>query len=191
MSKSKKSPSRICIGTKFRYHHADGQPMWKVTKVLRRGVYQCEVLEDEPDWAGVERIFAREEIQRALSIQSMWDEVEDAHEAFYGSLEQGQIVHYHHGFGEFVRCQVTRATEDGWMFLKGQTCLHAFALVGPWHDADLLPDAYRRGTLGKLMRPNASNIYENPKATSTHEWPDPSKEDPRVAVAIEGASASA
>lgn len=86
-----------------------------------------------------------------------------AAEAFYSSLSPGQVVHYHNGFGAFVRCEA--AVEDG------RTVLKEVALVGEWREFDL-PHRARDGSVqmgyhadgvieGRTFRPHPSCVYES------------------------------
>jgi hypothetical protein len=154
---------RIRVGTRFSYAYLDSEPTWEVVEVLRRGVYRCHVVADE--WQGTERVFAREEVERALALQARQEEDDRRQKDFYASLEMGQVVHYHDGFGCFIRCEVVRAPEGDRFVRAGDICLREIALVGAWRAYDLEPDSFRRRSLGKLMRPHALNVYENPRAT--------------------------
>jgi hypothetical protein len=166
-------------GKKFRTSFADANVLWRVSRRIRTGVYECVVVNEpikirgktyDSDFAGTTRIFAREEIEVAL-VREEWERgLQDAHEAYYESLKLGQIVHYHGGFGKFIRCEVV-------MSPAGKKCLRRLALVADWNSDELEGDSYQAQAIkkGKLFRPAASNIYENPKARSARSFGDPAK----------------
>lgn len=114
--------------------------------------------------------------RRDAAFRSM----QDGNEAFYASLKAGQIVHYSHGFGEYVRCEVVEK--------DGANHLRQVALVGSWREYDL-PRRRRDGTVhlgihaeavlgGKLMRPHSSNVFECPGHPRRPGQPDPSSLPP-------------
>jgi hypothetical protein len=89
---------------------------------------------------------------------------------FYASLAPGQVVHYHNGYGQFVRCEAT--VEDG------ETKLLPTALVGNWKTHDL-PRRYPNGKVhlgfqaqriadGETFKPNADFLYEAPGFNDRH-----------------------
>jgi hypothetical protein len=145
----------------FRHSYADGNPLWKVVKKSGRGVWLCEILNDE-DFKGVQKVFMTKEIEASKKIKEFFDEARDNHDKFYSSLNEGDIVHYHNGFKSYVRCKVSSNKE-----------LIPIALVGNWQRGDL-PNRTLDGTIQysyyprqivdkKAFKPNALNIYENPR----------------------------
>lgn len=86
---------------------------------------------------------------------------------FYSSLEEGNVVHFHHSFGRFVRCKV--------VIVKGERRLRMIALVGDWFDGPERRLYVKR--LGDVFLPDPLTIYENP-AASVH---DEGRADPRGA----------
>lgn len=111
------------------------------------------------------RGFTLADLRRQQKFDKLFDQRGDENEAFYESLCLGQVVHYHHGFNEFVRCEVV---EEG-----GKRALLPFALVGAWRPHDLprrMPDGsvhlgYSAKEIRdrKTMRPHSSNVWECPK----------------------------
>lgn len=161
----------VKIGTKFRYNYADSNPEWKVIQARGRGTWICEVVETEMDYAGTQKCFSSEEIQASIGMSNFWKKTSDDSDWFYKSLKVGAIVHYHNGFGQYVRCQVTSDKD-----------LLPLALVGDWREFDL-PRRYPNGEvhLGyhveqinkkKTLHPHASNIWEYSQDLQK-------KEDPR------------
>lgn len=161
--------TKITIGkTKFRSTYADSNALWLVTGKKGKDCYLCQI-QNEPieingktydgDYAGTEKVFMRDEILKALHWENYFDQIHDDCAAFYNSLRQGQIVHYHNGFGNFVRCEVTQDKK-----------LKPLALVGSWKNHDLskrlvtgeIVDGYWCSKIkeAELMNPNATNIWE-------------------------------
>jgi hypothetical protein len=168
----KKNAVKIGPGTRFLYTLADGNPLWEVIRSRGRGVWEAKVV-DDPDWNGTIKVFTTQEITASVSWNTCLTDLYSASEAFYASLKPGQTVHYHDGFGQYVRCIVVR---DG-----SETKLKKVALVGNWKERDL-PHRMNSGEVyisyhvksvldGELFRPSASNIYEH---KVSEPGPDPS-----------------
>lgn len=184
---SRRNKNRVLKGKRFRSVIADCNALWEVKRSRGRGVFECEVVNEpieiggqtyDGDFAGRVDVFTREHIEGALAMEEFWRRSHDEHEEFYASLGDHQVVHYHDGFGQYVRCHAVTATEDvpGMAGIKkGDRCLKEVALVGNWRKHNLNPgDWHVRGVLeGRLFKPNASNIYENPKASVSQRHPDP------------------
>lgn len=168
----------IGVGTKFRSTYADGNPEWTVVRSRGGNSWDCEIKGDE-DFKGAKKVFGTEEIEAAVAMAALWSGMKQKHEDYYETLKPGQIVHYHNGFGEYVRCEVVR--DDGRNKLKG------IALVGAWRTHDL-PQRRADGTInlpynakkvleGDLMTPNAGNIWEGSESLQKTQ-PDPRKMQP-------------
>jgi len=96
------------------------------------------------------------------------------------TLEQGTLVHYHHGCFVWVRCEVvmhplrvpSAVTHDA-----SVPSLVPLAMVGPgWgaaHAASLERWEYKI-RVGESFQPCARNVHESPY------WPDPDSEDPAL-----------
>jgi len=149
---------KVTVGTKFRYTHADSNPLWEVKSARGRGTWNCEVVESE-DWKGTKKVFGSEEILGSIRMAAFWDKSSNDSDNFYRRQPVGTILHYSNGGGAYVRCRVT---EDGQLL--------PFALVGKWASYDL-PRRYPNGRIvngyhvdkikeGKTFRPHASNVYE-------------------------------
>jgi hypothetical protein len=160
---------RISVGkTTFRSTYADANALWRVIGKKGKDCYLCQI-ENEPveidgtmysgDYVGVEKVFMRSEIQRSLQWENFFDKAHDDSDKFYKSLRVGQIVHYHDGFGNYVRCEVVEDKK-----------LKPVALVGNWRDCDL-PHRLSTGEIfetywseklknAELFETNASNIWE-------------------------------
>jgi len=156
-----------------------------VVKNRKGANWLCEIVNEpieiegkvyESDWVGTQKVFGTEEIRAALEMNSFVASLMDASEAFYTGLKLGSIVHYHNGFGSFVRCRVVRK--------EGKNELLPLALVGNWREHDLphynvygeVDHRYypRKIVDGETITPHASNIYEYPSFSSRPETPNPS-----------------
>ena len=148
-------------GKTFRYPYADANPLWKVVKSRGGNCYVCQVIECY-DYEGVQKVFAKEEIETSIERDKMFAAMANDHDKFYASLPVGAIVHYHSGFGNFVRCEVTKDKK-----------LLPIALVGKWSTFDL-PSRHKNGAIRyghypekilkkEVFEPNYSNIYEASK----------------------------
>lgn len=171
-------------GLTFRSGYADSNALWKVISHEGGRAWNCEIV-DEPivlpggrtisgDYAGVVKPFMDEQIAAAIGQAEAISRIRDDHDFFYANLTDGQTIHYHNGFGQYVRCTVA----DG--------KLVPVAMVGAWRSYDL-PRRDDRGTLvlsyyaekimyGEPMAPHASNLWEYP-GFSRKGRPDPTDLD--------------
>jgi hypothetical protein len=181
MSTTKKSIKKVdsMIGKQFRSGYADSNALWEVKSSRGRGAYICEIVNEpfeangkiyDGDFAGERKTFGREEIEAAIQWQEFQARQWKWHEDFYDSLALGQIVHYHDGFGQYIRCEVVtaghpRENVDHYAVKDGEKCLKELALVGTWRADDLASRSYHvRGILeSRLFKPNASCIWEYPQ----------------------------
>jgi hypothetical protein len=178
--KQVKDIKRVTVGLKFRYNHADSNPLWVVRQSIGRGVWLAEVIESE-DWLGTQKSFLSSDILRSTGIENLFARLHNEHDEFYAKLKPGQIIHYNNGFKNFVRCKVVKK--------DGQNVLLPIALVGEWREYDL---PHRREDTGELMlgyhgkmivngetfNPNASNLYEFNPSSSSHRGFDPTGCEP-------------
>jgi len=161
-------------GTQFRSIVADENCLWEVTRVRGNDVYEAQVVNEpleingemyDSDHAGMVNVFQGEDIRRTLAFDDFWQKLKQEGDEFYDSLAIGDIVHYHNGFGQFVRCEVVKDAEGA--------KLKPIALVGEWKVYDL-PRRMATGEVrypyhaqkireGETFRPAASNLFENPK----------------------------
>lgn len=166
------------IGKQFRSGIGDCNALWEVKSSRGRGAYICMVVNEpweyegktfDSDYAGQTRTFGLEEIEGSLRMDAFFAEGRRQHQDFYDSLALGQIVHYHDGFGQYIRCEVVTADMPRKHIdanvSAGEKCLKEMALVGNWRESDLRSDGYHmRGIRqARLFKPNASNIWESPK----------------------------
>jgi len=118
------------------------------------------------------------DVDHQRRAEEAFNSMEKEAEAFYESLKPGQTVHYHHGFDEWIRCEVVVVRE-------GEKELLPKALVGEWSARDL-PRRLSNGTVrwgyqaekireGKTMRPHATSLWENPKHANRARLKDPTR----------------
>ena len=84
---------------------------------------------------------------------------------WWDSQEVGTILHYHNGFGEFVRCEVVDGPWASGLSGEEHTSKHLqpIALVGEWRN--LRSDGFHaKKVLNREggWRPSTGNIYEHP-----------------------------
>ncbi len=170
ITKTRKTVRKTAIkpGTTFSYPHADSNSLFTVVEKRGADTYQCEVKAHPQhgtmiDWLGVKKVFGGEEIRGALNYSKTLSALSSRADNFWASRTVGEIVHYHNGFGQYVRGEIV-ATPDG---MK----MRPTALVGAWtHD---LPKRGRNGEViisyhvkkiraGELMSPNDGFMFESP-----------------------------
>ena len=126
----------VSIGTKFQYAFLDaGTCKWEVQKELGKGVFECATADPAFGYFGDRKAFTKKEIAILINREKRAKKTRASYDAFYGSLQLGDIVHYFDGGVDqtYFRCEVV---EEG-----GYKCL--------------------RQEAGKLFKPSAASIYEN------------------------------
>jgi len=166
--------NRVKKGTRFRSVIGDCNALWEVRSSRGAKCWVCVVVNEtwehdgktyDSDFVSQTEVFSEEKILRILKLDQFWQKQHQKHVDFFAGLQPDQTVHYHNGFDDFVRCTVV-ATEKGNM-------LKPVAMVGQWREHDL-PRRNADGTIelgyhakqvveGKLFKPNASCIVENPE----------------------------
>lgn len=132
------------VGTKFYAAHADGNPQWTVTEDRGNGMWVATIEE------GAERGFMTYEIEHALSMARIFDTLSKSKVKWWDAQVIGTILHYHNGFGQYVRGVVTTNKDGRKEFLPQ-------ALVGEWKTHDLP----KRQSDGSISRPHqAKSIFE-------------------------------
>lgn len=127
-----------------------------------------------------------EDMRTMRANDPRWKEVHVDHRqkshAWMETLRQGDVVHYNHGFGAWVRCEVVEhplrqtASVDHDFTIPS---LVPLAMVGPqWpRDHQSTRDHWiQKIAVGEAFQPHASNVYESPYWKS---WaPRPEHGDP-------------
>jgi hypothetical protein len=106
------------------------------------------------------------DVQAMVGTQASLQKRRDDMDSWYESLPLGTIVHYNHGFGQFIRAEVVMAVDEGSLSSDGKRkkMLKPIALVGPWKPYDLQPTSYyvKKVREGTPFRTNWTNNYEAP-----------------------------
>jgi len=136
----------VKIGTRFRTQIADGNPEFECEAEIRTGVWRCVGTSDPftfddgttvmSDSHGTIIIQPVEEIRRAVRIANSYDQQVKKSEDFWSTIKLGQILHYHNGFGEYVRCEVIVGRPGDNSIsggdYEGLLCMQPIALIGNW-----------------------------------------------------------
>lgn len=84
-------------------------------------------------------------------------------DAWWDSLEPGTILHYHNGFGEYVRCEVVvQAWNSVSAHHDAAPCLQPIALVGNWDKFHAPYHAKKVHDRTGAWRPSTGCVYEHP-----------------------------
>lgn len=162
----------VKIGTRFRSVYADSNALFEITRKAGPSAWEAVITRESGDYEGVAKLFSTEEVRRSLKAESFWKNTRAKSNDFYTTAKLGSVVHYHHGFGGYIRCEVVMGVtvhSDG----KTVKCLKPVALVGNWKPYDL-PRRNRDGSIhlgyhagsiakGEVFSPHASNIWECPE----------------------------
>lgn len=141
----------VKVGDTFSDSHADGMFKFEVVEV--QGKFVLAVMEDNPDWGPVEKAFTVKAAEGLIGWQRTIDASRQQHNDFWANVQVGRVIHYHNGFGEYVRGVVIER--------DGKRQLDPVALVGDWknhweyHWAKLLR---RDGA----WQPSSTCVYEAP-----------------------------
>ena len=175
------------VGEEINWPRADGYARYVIVKQSPLTLGHLELGDAWHADAATIRGFRLKDAKTEVAMRRRWRAEEEARqkatEKFY-EKNLGKMVHYHDGFGQFIRCEVVRASEDvdGFHNIKaGELCLKETALVGKWRSYDLVSDSiHMEGCReGRLMRPNLSNVYEFSKDLQKREA-DPRNMEPCV-----------
>ncbi len=139
------TPTRVTVGTQFRAVIADCNALWE-TKTRVKGGWRC-VCVNEPikvgdktypgEYAGQVKLFTDREISQSVGMANLFDGIMGAGDRLFAAKKPGDIVHYHNGFGDFVRYEMQ--PDRQWK---------PIALVGNWKN-----DLPRRCTNGSIYYP--------------------------------------
>jgi hypothetical protein len=162
----------VTIGTKFHSAYADSNPTWQVTRNRGKDVWEAKVV-NSPDWDGTVKVFTTQEILGSKRLAGAFAKIASDSDKFYAGLKDGEVVHYHNGFQQYIRCVAVKTAK--------KTVLRQIGLVGKWSTTDL-PKRLASGEVywgihtkailkGETFEPAGSNIYECVKQSG----PDPRK----------------
>lgn len=169
---------RIVVGkTSFRDSYADGRPKFVVRKDMKNGLYLC-ISEDDMDYNGVERYYSATQIRQMVNWDNALERSLRGRDDWWAHRTAGEVLHYHNGFGEYVRGEV--------IVQDGEKRLQPIALVGAWKEHELPKrrpngEVYYPYHADKVVfgtgawQPSESNIYEFEGFVPNPRFP----EDPR------------
>jgi hypothetical protein len=177
----------ISVGTRFRASYADGVPLWEVLGSVGPDAWQAVVVDEMveidgrlvgADYVGAIRLFDTSEIRACLEGAREWQAFEVENARWWSQRKAGEVLHYHNGFGRYVRGEVVDLAD-------GERGLLPRALVGRWRDYEL-PRRREDGAVDlpyhvegidneKAWQPNISMIFE---AMSWRPEPDPRGMEP-------------
>lgn len=174
----------IVIGeTRFRDIVMDYNPIFRVLEDMGNGTYRA-VSEDEMGYGGVERFYSCAQVLAHVRHMEALEAMFESQANFWSTRAVGEVLHYHNGFGEFVRGTVIEA--------DGKKLLKPTALVGKWGKYDLPyrspngeivypyhADKVINGGPDACWQPNESCVYEAP------EYARQSEGDPSTMPAID------
>lgn len=159
--------NNIRLGTTFRSPFADSRPLWRVVNKRSHDTFDCEVDRSEQDWAGHRKVFGAEEIVQAIRADKEFERQQRRRVDFWSERTPGETLHYHDGFGRFVRGVVVVGEADG----RRTHVIKPTALVGDWErdlprwtDAGFLIEGgywVRKIGEGDTFQPHPSCIWES------------------------------
>ena len=118
------------VGAMIRFQVADGYAFYLVTKerplTIRHVSYSDGYQISDAHIRGLTKRDVLLQVQQQKAQQKFFDTRTD----YFTKLKVGQVIHYSHGFGSFVRCKVVN--------VDGKNLLQPIALVGGWDKNDLV-----------------------------------------------------
>jgi len=163
------------IGEEVRFQIADGYARYMVIKQRPLTVVHLDVGDGYQAHGPTIHGLRLGDVEAQVEADRQWKAYAEQQAREYEKLlEDHSVLHYHDGFGQFIRCEVVVAEEDRDHIKKGDKCLKETALVGKWKPHDLRSDSYRMKCIreGRVMLPNVSNIYEA-STDLQKKYPDP------------------
>lgn len=156
------------VGEIVRFQIADGYAQYLIVKQRPFTLVHLDILDgyhaNPATIRGYRLKDAQAEVERTRRWEQHWAEAQDQTEKFFQE-HLGKQVHYHNGFGQFVRGTVVKVKAlrkkiDAETLKVGEFAIRSEALVGKWDR--LTSDAYHvRGVKeNRLFRPNITCIYE-------------------------------
>jgi len=168
------------VGETVRFQIADGYAQYMIVKERPFTVAHLDILDGYSALGATIRGYRLQDARAQVEADRRWQQLRREKEAAYEKLlKDNEVLHYHDGFGQYIRCEVVVADHDGHTIKKGEQCLKEAALVGAWRDYDLRADSYHMKGVreGRLMKPHISNLYEYSEDLQRRH-PDPRKLEP-------------
>jgi hypothetical protein len=160
-------------GVRFWAPLADASVQWLVVGRRAGDVWNAIVAEPIEE-AGTPGHFTERQIHAYVSMDEFHARMRDEQRAYFAALPEGSIVHYHHGFGRWVRARAVR--------VDGETQLRPEALVGRWEADSQTSYWIDRFRETGAWRPHWTAIYESGKEGGR--WKGDPGYDPRTAPAV-------
>jgi hypothetical protein len=142
----------IQVGDTFHSSYADGNPEWTVTDIS--GEYLTAEVRDDLDWNGVRKGFLVSDVQRSLAYSASLSNLAVDADAWWDAQPLGRMVHYHNGFGQFIRGYID--------VVGGRNKFVPIALCGTWAACDLP----RREADGTIYEPYYARLLSAPQSES-------------------------
>ena len=154
------------VGRYVTHPHADGQAVYVITDQSGKSVTVGWVDVDDawvlPAWGKKARI-PTSKAQQLIGAREFYDNLANDSGDWWASRKVGETVHYHNGFGTWVRGVIVNE--------NGENRMRPTALVGPWKQFDLWTRSatgeirwgyhVERIKTGETFKPHASNMFEN------------------------------
>lgn len=122
------------IGEIVRWQRADGYAVYMVATEHPLRLVHLDLGDGYTVESALLRGLTLADVERMVEMEKSWHRAAtEPNDVFYGSLKPGDIVHYHNGFGQYVRCEVV--TAPGWKSKIGTpgiagVALKPIALIG-------------------------------------------------------------
>ena len=180
----------VVVGAMIKFQVADGYAHYRVTASRPLTVQHVPYLDGYSISAAHIRGLTEADIFKQLAGDRGLAAIFKRGDDFYDSLQVGQIVHYHNGFGEYVRCTVVAEGDETQVNdVTSKLMLLPVALVGNWKDHDTVVETYEKNGYisepfhvksireGRTWRANASCIFEASQF-KREDVPDPTLLEP-------------
>jgi hypothetical protein len=159
----------VKVGDTFAADYCDGRYRWTVDEVIDGRVVLASSEEATRDWGIGQKAYTVEDVGTSMKLDDFWEQHRRVHDSFWDNVQVGAMIHYHNGFGEWVRGTVIER--------DGKKLLDPTAMVGDWthhweyHWAKLV-----RGD--GAWQPSVSNIYESGQWSRGDTHGDPTTMEP-------------
>jgi hypothetical protein len=161
------APTKGLEGTRFWGPlEPDEVARWEVVSRRSGDVWNCVVVEPLEE-AGTRRVFTERQILAHVGWEKYQQERRDEQGRYFAALPEGSIVHYHGGFGDWVRTRVVR--------VDGEIRLAPLALVGRWAPFADLKEYWKKKA---PWRPEWTMVCESQQAGGR--WKGDPTLDPRT-----------
>lgn len=154
----------VKVGDTFAADYCDGRYGWTVDEVIDGRVVLASSEMATRDWGIGQKAWTVEDVEMSIRFERKYSEASKQMADFWESARVGDTLHYHNGFGEFVRGVVV--IEDG------EKKLQPTAMVGDW----TYHWEYYWAKLVKgdgAWQPHVSTIYEFGSSGGEHGGDDP------------------